>query len=194
MNEKFFEKKFRDEIFNQNNCLFFKNSRSRFDESNLWWIASQKQISINDAKHFLKLFMLRCLKNKSRWHWKKIIIIDVRRFNFMIIFDVYFLLMQFDIITIVKNCFYISVINCAEFFYQWKIHFSNKHKLIVINHREQKSFNVTVMNYKNSFVYIQRQIDWLFRLCRVFARTYINDIIIFSKNQQKHLNHLKTVF
>ena len=50
------------------------------------------------------------------------------------------------------------------------------------------------MSYKNSFVYVQRQIDKLFRFCRAFARAYINDVIIFSKNQQKHLNHLKTVF
>ena len=50
-----------------------------------------------------------------------------------------------------------------------------------MSHRNQKSFNVVVMKYKNSLVYVQRQIDRLFRAYRKFVKTYVDDIVIFSR-------------
>ena len=120
--------------------------------------------------------------------------INVKCLNSFTMSDVYFLFLQSDIIIAIRNCFYIFVIDCADFFYQWKIHFSDRHKLTIISHRKQKSFNVIVMKYRNSFVYVQRQIDRFLRFCRLFAKTYINDVIIFSKIQKNHLAHLKKMF
>lgn len=112
----------------------------------------------------------------------------------MTISNVYSLFLQTNIITMVKNCFLISMIDCAKFFYQWRIHFSNRHKLTMINHWNQEFFNITIMNYRNFFSYVQRQIDWILRSCRVFAKTYINDVIIFFKIKINHLFHLKKMF
>ena len=61
-------------------------------------------------------------------------------------------------------------------------------------HREQKQFNVIVMKFKNSSFYVQRQIDAFLRIYRVFARVYINDIIIFSHILKKYISHLHVVF
>lgn len=122
------------------------------------------------------------------------VVVDVRRLNSMTIPDVYPLPLQSDIIAAVRDCPYISVIDCAGFFYQWRVHPSDRHKLTVISHRGQESFNVAVMGYRNSPAYVQRQIDRLLRPCRAFARAYIDDVVIFSKNQQEHLDHLKAVF
>ena len=71
---------------------------------------------------------------------------------------------------------------------------NDQHKLIVINHREQKFFNVTIIKYKNSSTYVQRQINRVLKKHRKYSRTYINDIIIFSKTLEKHLRHLIKVF
>ena len=89
-------------------------------------------------------------KKKNRF------VVNIRDFNAIIQSNVYFLSLQFDIISIVLECQYIIVLNCSIFFYQWRIHSDDRHKLTVITHRDQENFNVIVMNYKNFFVYVQR--------------------------------------
>ena len=121
-------------------------------------------------------------------------IVNIRDFNAITQSNVYSLFLQFNIIFVVIDCQYIIVLNCSIFFYQWRIHSNDKHKLTVITHREQKNFNVAVMNYKNSSIYVQRQIDRFFRFYRVFAKTYVNDIVIHSNILQKHLAHLTKIF
>ena len=64
----------------------------------------------------------------------------------------------------------------------------------MISHREQKFFNVTIIKYKNSLTYVQRQIDRVLRKHRKYSRTYVDDIIIFSETLEKHLRHLIEVF
>ena len=50
------------------------------------------------------------------------------------------------------------------------------------------------MKFKNSSLYVQRQIDEIFRLHRDFVKVYVDDIIIFNKTFEKHLNHLHIIF
>ena len=133
--------------------------------------------------------------------WKKIndqkknrSIVDIRDFNAIIQSNVYFLFLQFNIIFAVIDCQYIIVLNCSIFFYQWKVHSENRHKLTVVTHRDQESFNVAVMSYKNSSTYVQRQIDRFFRFYRVFAKVYVNDIVIHFSILQKHFAHLTKIF
>ena len=64
----------------------------------------------------------------------------------------------------------------------------------MIIHRNQETFNVVVMNYRNSSIYVQRQIDRILRLCRIFARVYIDDVVVFSKFLNDHILHLKSIF
>ena len=85
---------------------------------------------------------------------KNRVIVNIRNFNVITQSDAYSLSLQTNIIIAVRDCDYISVIDCSTFFYQWRVHFNDRHKLIVVNHRKQKSFNVTVMNYKNSSTYV----------------------------------------
>ena len=130
---------------------------------------------------------------KSSEKQKKRVVIDIRNLNFIFQSDVYSLSLQNDIIQIVQECSFISIINCFSFFYQWRVHSSNRHKFIVISHREQKIFNVAVMSYKNFSMYVQRQIDRVLRFFD-FARVYVDDIIIFSNSFQSHLKHLRQIF
>ena len=64
----------------------------------------------------------------------------------------------------------------------------------MINHKEQEFFNVVVMSYKNSFVYVQKQIDRFLKLHRVYVKTYVNNIVIFSKTLKKHEQYFRQVF
>ena len=50
------------------------------------------------------------------------------------------------------------------------------------------------MKYKRSPLYVQRQIDVMLRPFKNFAKAFVNDIIIFSRTLQKHLDHLRQIF
>ena len=119
---------------------------------------------------------------------------NIRELNKIIISDVYFMLIQIDITAAVVDCKYISVIDAMKYFHQWKVKLKNRYKQIIISHKNQKQFNIIVMNFKNSFVYVQRQTNLFFKNMRKFARIFIDNIIIFSRIKKKHLKHLKTVF
>ena len=114
--------------------------------------------------------------------------------NTITLSDVYFISLQIDIIQVVDECQFISIIDCAEFFYQWRIHSTNKLKLIVVSHREQEIFNVIVMRFRNLSFYVQRQINRVLRSYKDFSKAYIDDIVIFFKTEQKHIDHLQKIF
>ena len=82
------------------------------------------------------------------------VVVDIRSLNAMIQSDAYLVSFQSDILMIVSECHFISIIDCVEFFYQWRVHSADRHKLTVIIHKNQKFFNVTVMSYKNSSTYV----------------------------------------
>jgi len=50
------------------------------------------------------------------------------------------------------------------------------------------------MKFKNSSLYVQRQIDNLLRSYRDYVRVYMNNIMIFSKILEKHEKHLHAMF
>ena len=108
--------------------------------------------------------------------------------------DAYFMSLQSNIIEIVVECQFITMIDCSCFFYQWRVHFANRYKLTIITHRDQETFNVTIMKFRNSFFYVQRQINRDFRAYQQYARVYIDDIVIFSKTQSEHIVHLRNIF
>lgn len=133
----------------------------------------------------------RTLPDGSR---KGRVVVDVRGLNAIALTDVYALPLQSDVIMEVRNCKYITVVDCSSFFYQWRVHPEDRHKLTVVTHRGQEYFNVAVMGYKNSPSYVQRQIDRVLRAYRKFARAYIDDIVIFSRTLEEHVVHLRQVF
>ena len=73
------------------------------------------------------------------------------------------------------------------------MHSENRHKFTIISHREQKTFKMTVMKYRNFSIYVQKQIDRILKSFD-FVRVYVNDIVIFSKIMNEHFEHLRIVF
>ena len=125
---------------------------------------------------------------------KRRVVVDIRELNVITQSDVYSLSLQIEMIFVVLECQYIIVIDCSAFFYQWRVHSKDRHKLTMINHRNQKFFNVTIMKYKNSLVYVQRQIDRLLRSHRHYVKTYVDDIVIYFKTLDEHKTHLRSIF
>ena len=121
------------------------------------------------------------------------VIVNIRDLNAVFQSDTYSLSLQSDIIQAVQRCKFIFVIDCASFFYQWRVHSKDRHKFTIVSHREQETFKMTVMRYRNSSIYVQKQIDRILRSFD-FARVYVNDIVVFSKIMNEHLEHLRAVF
>ena len=71
---------------------------------------------------------------------------------------------------------------------------ANRHKFIVVIHKNNKQWNVIVINFKNNFVYVQRKIDDIFRAYRAFVRIYVNDIVMFNHFFEKYLRHFNQMF
>ena len=137
------------------------------------------------------IFVVWRIVNDER---KEKIMIDIRKLNKIFEFDAYSMFFQLNVTAAVMSASYISVMNCASFFHQWFVKLKNKHKLMMINHRENEQWNVIVMKYKNSSVYVQRQINSMFKSFKEFVRAYVNDVVVFFNSLKKHLRHLIQIF
>ena len=105
-----------------------------------------------------------------------------------------FLLLQSDIITLILSCKYISMMNRTDFFYQWQVIIKNHEKFIIISHHDLKIISVALINYQEFLSYAQCMINMILHSHKFFVCYYINDIIIFSKILEDHLQHLNIIF
>ena len=62
------------------------------------------------------------------------IIVNVCNLNKLIIFDIYSMLLQSEIIAMITDKNYISIIDVITFFYYWRIKFKHWNKLTIISH------------------------------------------------------------
>jgi hypothetical protein len=134
------------------------------------------------------IFESNDLKRKNR------IVVNIRELNKIILIDFYFMFFQSNIIVAMFECKFISIFDATNFFHQWLIKFVDRHKFIVVFHKKQKQFNVAIMKFKNSFSYVQRRIDSIFRNFREFVRVYVNDIVVFFNIFEKHMIHFHSIF
>lgn len=121
-------------------------------------------------------------------------VIDIRGLNKVAVPDGYPMPLQSDVTSSVSGCPYVSVMDAAGFFHQWLVKVADRHKLTVVSHRGSEQFNVAVMGYTGLPAYVQRQIDGILREFRAFARAYVDDIVVFSKTLEEHLEHLRSIF
>ena len=75
----------------------------------------------------------------------------------------------------------------------------DRHKLIIINYRGNEQWNVAVMGFKNSFAYMQKQIDGLLKPFK-FVKIYVDyvgikrDRVPREKRQKKLENKTSNPF
>ncbi len=141
--------------------------------------------------HDASIFVIWRMINEEK---KDKIIVDIRELNKIVKSDSYSMFLQIDIISTIADFKYIFVIDITIFFYQFRVRITDKHKLIVVSHREQKYFFVTFMNFKNSSTYAQRRINMILRDLKHCCKVFIDDIIIFSATLEKHVKHLSLIF
>ena len=152
---------------------------------------------MNQCVYVLWFFLFRRLTHNAFVEQivkkKKRVVINIRDLNKISQFDVYSMQQQIDIIATIMKCSYIFLINATTFFHQWLIKLTNRHKLIVIFHRNNEQWNVMIMKYRNFSTYVQRQINIILRKYKHFAKTYVNDIVVFLNFLKKHFRHFNMI-
>ena len=85
---------------------------------------------------------------------KGCVVVDIRGLNRVSTTDAYPMPLQEDITAAVAGCPFITTVDAAQFFHQWPVKKTDRHKLTVISHRGQEQYNVATMGYKNSPPYV----------------------------------------
>ena len=70
----------------------------------------------------------------------------------------------------------------------------NHEKFIIVSHHDLKIVSVALMSYQEFSSYVQHMINMIFHSHKFFVCCYIDDIIIFSKTLENHLQYLNTIF
>ena len=126
--------------------------------------------------------------------FKKRVVVNIKDFNKITKQNTYFMSLQTNITSAVTKHRYIFTIDAVKWFHQFLVKRRDRLKFTVVSYKEQKEFNVTLMNFKDSSPYVQRQTNQMLRPYRKFSRAYMNDIIIFFKKLEDHIQHLRSVF
>ena len=122
------------------------------------------------------------------------VVVDIRELNKIAETDSYPLPLQSEIIALLLGYMYLSTIDAVGWFHQFLVARADRYKFTVVSHRGQEESAVALMGYKGSPPYVQRQTDTMLRPFKHFAKAFVDDIIIFSRTLQEHLNHLRQVF
>lgn len=133
-------------------------------------------------------------KTDSHGKRKSRAVFDIRKLNDLVLPDSYPLFLQSEIIANVQRYTNLAVLDAASFFYQWRLYPDQRFMFTVITHRSQETFQVPIIGYINSVVYVQREIDNILRAVRAWARAYIDNIVCGAKSLSDLLDKLRTLF
>ena len=73
---------------------------------------------MNRVFHIFQLFCILRMKKNVNDELQKRVVIDIKELNVFTILNVYSLSLQTNIISAIRDCFYILVVDVAAFFYQ----------------------------------------------------------------------------
>ena len=121
-------------------------------------------------------------------------VVDLRPLNRVAVPDNYPLPLQSEVINSLRGKSFISVVDATSFFHQFPVHPDYRDRFTVVTHRGIEQSIVAMMGFKNSPAYVQRFMDKLLRPHQMFARAFIDDIVIFSESFEEHQRHLREIF
>ena len=87
-----------------------------------------------------------------------------------------------------------TVVDGLSFFHQFRVCKEDREKFTIVTHRGLEQSKVALMGYKGSPIYTQRIMDRKLSPFRAFCRAFIDDVIIFSKTLEEHVQHLHQIF
>ena len=120
------------------------------------------------------------------------IVVDLRRVNSLSYPDAYPLPKQDDILQALGGAVIFSSIDMTKGFFQQDIAEEDRWKTAFVTpHRGHERFTVSTMGLMNSPGFFQHRMEDLFKdYLWKFLLVYIDDVIIYSRSLEEHLNHL----
>lgn len=112
---------------------------------------------------------------------KERVVIDLRGVNKISKPDIYPLPTQDEVLQLLQDKFFISVVDARKMFHQWRIKKQHRKRMAVSSPRGQEIFNVTLMGYIISVPCVQRQMELQLKDLAAFCKVYIDDIVIASE-------------
>ncbi|GBC38977.2 retroviral-like aspartic protease 1 [Rhizophagus irregularis DAOM 181602=DAOM 197198] len=120
--------------------------------------------------------------------------IDFRKINQMTITDAYPLPRIDDLLEKFRVAKWFTTIDLASGYWQIEMKEEDKEKTAFICNQGLYEFNVMPFGLKNAPAIFQRTMNKIFKeYLDKFMNVYIDDIIIYSKNWNEHLQHIKIV-
>ena len=99
-----------------------------------------------------------------------------------------------EIIAETGGCRVFSTVDLLKGFWQQPLTEETKKYSAFVTPFGTFEYNVNPFGWKNSPKYFQKMMDQVLHPHRAFCRWYIDDIIIFSRNDMEHEGHLRRVF
>jgi hypothetical protein len=119
---------------------------------------------------------------------------DYRKLNAVTIKDSYSLPSIRDIFDYMNNCVIFSKMDCKSGYHQIPLHENSKHKTAFYFNNQLYEWNVMPFGLVNAPAEFQRALDKALGHYSQFCLVYIDDIIVFSKSLEEHIQHLNLVF
>ena len=120
--------------------------------------------------------------------------IDYRRLNAVTVGDPYYMCTLDEILERVSTSRVISKLDLAKGFYQIAVDRESVDKTAFITPYGKFAFLRMPFGLKNAPAVFQRTMEVVLGGCYTFAAPYIDDIIVFSKDGEEHVRHLRSVF
>lgn len=119
--------------------------------------------------------------------------IDYRRLNAVTLEDGFYMPTFDDILERIGYSKVLTKLDLAKGYYQVEVAMEDRDKTTFISPFGKYRFTRMPFGLKNAPAIFQRLVDKVLRDCFEFAATYIDDILVFSKTWEEHIEHLGEV-
>ena len=119
--------------------------------------------------------------------------VDFRKLNQVALFDAYPMPRVEDVLESVGPAKYISTLDLARGYWQVPLAEGAKDKTAFTTPFGLFEFTVMPFGLHNAPATFQRLMNRVLQRCQKFAQAYIDDVVVFSKTWEEHLEHLRAV-
>ncbi len=148
-----------------------------------------KEFIISSKASYFSLILFILKANEDLWFC-----VDYRKLNAIIKRNRYSLLLIDEVIDKIVDCKHLTQLNIILTFNKLWMHSDNENYtifIIALEAYKSKMLSFELINDSVSFQQYMNDVLWNF--LNDFCQVYLNDILIYSKTQQKHQQHVKMI-
>jgi hypothetical protein len=121
-------------------------------------------------------------------------VVDLRGLNDQTVMDAYLLPQPEDVTGRIKGKYYLALVDLQKSFYQLYLAIVDRWKTTMLTHRGQEWWNVAPTGAAGSPSHMQWFMNKLLKIHDEYAKSYVDNVLIYSDDFELHLRHLHAVF